>query len=40
MLYRGHGSNCRRTTGAPLITWANTPRGGFRLLRGDPRWRE
>jgi hypothetical protein len=32
-----HCSICRRTTGAPLIAWANTPRAGFRVLRGAPR---
>ncbi len=33
-----HCSICRRTTGAPAIAWVNTPRAGFRLLRGAPRY--
>ena len=32
-----HCSICRRTTGAPVIAWANTPRPSFRVLRGAPR---
>jgi len=33
-----HCSICRRTTGAPVIAWANTPREGFTLTQGDPRF--
>lgn len=32
-----HCSSCRRTAGAPLVTWATYPRGAFRLTRGTPR---
>jgi len=33
-----HCSICRRTTGAPVLAWANTPHAGFRLLRGETRF--
>jgi len=33
-----HCSNCRRSTGAPVLAWSNTPRAGFRVLRGEPRF--
>ena len=31
-----HCSICRRTTGAPFVTWFSVPRTRFRLLRGEP----
>jgi hypothetical protein len=31
-----HCSICRRTTGAPFVTWFSVPRPGFRLVRGEP----
>jgi hypothetical protein len=33
-----HCSICRRTTGAPAIAFANTPRAGFALTAGAPRF--
>lgn len=33
-----HCSLCRRTTGAPVIGWASTPRSAFRVLRGAPHF--
>jgi len=33
-----HCSICRRSSGAPVMAWVNTPRVGFRLLRGTPRF--
>jgi hypothetical protein len=30
-----HCSICRRTTGAPFVTWFSMPRSGFRLLGGE-----
>jgi hypothetical protein len=27
---------CRRTTGAPFVTWFSVPRTQFRLIRGEP----
>ena len=33
-----HCSICRRTSGAPLLAWVNTPRTGFRVQRGEPRF--
>jgi hypothetical protein len=33
-----HCSICRRTTGAPVIGWANTPRATFAVTRGTPRF--
>lgn len=33
-----HCSICRRTTGAPVIAWANTPRTSFRVTQGAPRF--
>lgn len=33
-----HCSICRRTTGAPMIAWANTPAPGFNLLQGEPKF--
>lgn len=32
-----HCSICRRTTGAPVIAWVNTPRRDFTWLAGTPR---
>lgn len=31
-----HCSICRRTTGAPFVTWFSVPRSGFRLVQGTP----
>jgi hypothetical protein len=31
-----HCSICRRTTGAPFVTWFSVPRSQFRLVRGEP----
>lgn len=31
-----HCSICRRTTGAPFVTWFSVPRSRFRLLNGEP----
>lgn len=31
-----HCSICRRTTGAPFVTWLSVPRSQFRLVRGEP----
>jgi hypothetical protein len=31
-----HCSMCRRTTGAPFVTWFSVPRTQFRLIRGEP----
>jgi len=31
-----HCSICRRTTGAPFVTWFSVPRSQFRLLCGEP----
>lgn len=31
-----HCSICRRTTGAPFVTWFSVPRSEFRLVRGEP----
>lgn len=31
-----HCSICRRTAGAPFITWFSTARRGFRLVSGKP----
>jgi hypothetical protein len=33
-----HCSICRRSSGAPVLAWVNTPRSGFRVLRGAPRF--
>jgi hypothetical protein len=33
-----HCSICRRTSGAPVMAWVNTPRAGFRTQRGAPRF--
>lgn len=33
-----HCSICRRTTGAPVIAWVNTPRSSFRVTAGAPRF--
>ena len=33
-----HCSICRRTSGAPVIAFVNTPRSGFRVLQGTPRF--
>ena len=32
-----HCSICRRTTGAPFVTWFSVSRGDFRLVKGEPR---
>lgn len=31
-----HCSICRRTSGAPFLTWFTVPRSQFRLLSGEP----
>ena len=31
-----HCSICRRTTGAPFVTWLSVPRLQFKLVRGEP----
>ena len=31
-----HCSICRRTTGAPFVTWFSVPRTGFRFVQGAP----
>jgi hypothetical protein len=31
-----HCSICRRTTGAPFVTWFSVPRAAFRWARGEP----
>lgn len=31
-----HCAICRRTTGAPFVTWFSVPRTGFRFVRGTP----
>jgi hypothetical protein len=31
-----HCSICRRTTGAPFVTWFSVLRSQFRLVRGEP----
>ena len=31
-----HCSICRRTTGAPFVTWFSVPRSRFRVVRGEP----
>jgi hypothetical protein len=31
-----HCSMCRRTTGAPFVTWFSVPRSRFALVRGEP----
>ncbi len=33
-----HCSICRRSSGAALMAFANTPRAGFRLLQGTPKF--
>lgn len=33
-----HCSICRRSTGAPAIAFVNSPRAGFRVLRGGARF--
>jgi hypothetical protein len=32
-----HCEDCRRSSGAPFVTWATFPRTGFRFLKGRPR---
>jgi len=32
-----HCSDCRRSTGAPFVTWASFRRGDFRCTTGEPR---
>jgi hypothetical protein len=31
-----HCSICRRTSGAPFVTWFSVPRSQFRLVSGEP----
>jgi hypothetical protein len=31
-----HCSICRRTTGAPYVTWFSVPRSQFRIVDGEP----
>ena len=31
-----HCSICRRTAGAPFVTWFSVPRSRFRIVRGEP----
>jgi hypothetical protein len=31
-----HCSMCRRTTGAPIVTWFTMSRSGFRIIAGEP----
>src|SRR4029077_6818580 len=31
-----HCSICRRTSGAPFVTWFSVPKASFRLLVGEP----
>jgi hypothetical protein len=31
-----HCSHCRRTSGAPFVTWFSIPRKAFRIIRGTP----
>lgn len=31
-----HCAICRRTTGAPFVTWFSVPRSEFRFVRGTP----
>jgi hypothetical protein len=31
-----HCSICRRTTGAPFVTWFSVPRSGFQFIEGAP----
>jgi hypothetical protein len=31
-----HCAICRRTTGAPFVTWFTVPRSGFRFVLGEP----
>jgi hypothetical protein len=31
-----HCSICRRTSGAPLVTWFSVPRPQFRIIQGTP----
>src|SRR5438552_10825339 len=32
-----HCLDCRRSSGAPFVTWASFSRSGFRLIAGRPR---
>lgn len=32
-----HCVHCRRSSGAPFLTWAEFPRAGFRYVSGEPR---
>jgi hypothetical protein len=32
-----HCADCRRSSGAPFVTWASFPRGRFRLVAGLPK---
>ena len=31
-----HCTICRRTSGAPFVSWFSVPASGYRLLRGEP----
>ena len=31
-----HCSVCRRVSGAPFVAWFTVPRGGFRIVAGEP----
>ena len=32
-----HCLDCRRSSGAPFVTWATFKRNAFRILSGEPR---
>ncbi|MGI9115923.1 MAG: GFA family protein [Chthoniobacterales bacterium] len=32
-----HCADCRKSAGAPFVTWASFPREDFRFIRGEPR---
>jgi hypothetical protein len=32
-----HCEDCRRSSGAPMVTWASFTRNDFRFIRGEPR---
>jgi hypothetical protein len=32
-----HCLDCRRSSGAPFVTWASFTRGNFRFIKGQPR---
>ena len=33
-----HCTMCRRTSGAPFVTWVVVPPSAFRYVRGAPKW--